>query len=63
MLGRTTETIAAYTNGVPTDDTNQTTSYTYDGNNDVLTMTAVMPSGQNSQNNAVCLRRQSQRCR
>jgi YD repeat-containing protein len=52
MLGRTTETIAAYTNGVPTSDTNQTTTYTYDGNGDVLTMTAVMPSGTPSQTTA-----------
>src|SRR6202012_4936232 len=30
-------------------DTDQITAYTYDGNGDVLTMTAVMPAGQNSQ--------------
>ena len=35
MLGQTTETIAAYTNGTPTSDTNQITEYTYDGNGDV----------------------------
>jgi RHS repeat-associated protein len=52
MLGRTTETIAAFTNGTPTSSTNQKTDYTYDGNDDVLTMTAVMPSGTNSQTTA-----------
>ena len=45
MLGRTTETIAAFTNGTPTSSTDQTTDYTYDGNGDVLTMTAVLPPG------------------
>ena len=43
MLGRQTQTIADYTDGTPTSDSNQTTDYTYDGNGDVLTMTAVMP--------------------
>jgi RHS repeat-associated protein len=52
LLGRTTETIAAFTDGIPTNDTNQTTAYTYDGNNDVLTMTAVLPTGQPSQTTA-----------
>jgi len=41
LLGRTTETIAAFTDGIPTNDTNQTTAYTYDGDGNVLTMTAV----------------------
>ncbi len=49
LLGNTTQTIAAFTDGVPTASTNQTTAYTYDGDGHVLTMTAVMPSGQNSQ--------------
>jgi hypothetical protein len=43
MLGNQTQTIADYTDGTPTNDSNQTTDYTYDGNGDVLTMTAVMP--------------------
>jgi len=49
MLGRQTQTIADYTDGTPTNDSNQTTDYTYDGNSDVLTMKAVMPSGTPSQ--------------
>jgi hypothetical protein len=44
MLGDTTETIAAYTGSSPSNDSDQTTDYSYDGNGDVLTMTAVMPS-------------------
>jgi RHS repeat-associated protein len=48
-LGRTTETIDNYTNGVPTNDTNGTSLYTYDGDNNVLTQTAVMPAGTSSQ--------------
>jgi RHS repeat-associated protein len=49
LLGETTETIAAYTDGTPTADTNQATLYTYDGNGDETSMTAVMPSGEASQ--------------
>jgi RHS repeat-associated protein len=49
LLGRTIQTIADYTDGTPTDSSNQTTDYTYDGDNNVLTMTAVMPSGETSQ--------------
>jgi YD repeat-containing protein len=56
MLGRTTKTIAAYTfsgpapyGTVPTDSTNQGTTYTYDGLGHVLTVTAVMPTGTASQ--------------
>ncbi len=49
LLGNTTKTIAAFTDGVPTASTNQTTAYTYDGDGHVLTMTAVLPTGQNSQ--------------
>ncbi len=49
LLGRTTRTIAAYTDGTPTSSTNQTTTYTYDGAGHTLTMTAVMPTGTPSQ--------------
>ena len=52
LLGQTTETIAAYTDGTPTSDTNQTTTYTYDGDGHQTSMTAVMPSGQPSQTTA-----------
>jgi RHS repeat-associated protein len=48
-LGRTVETIADYTDGTPTNNSNQTTAYTYDGDGHTLTMTAVMPSGTPSQ--------------
>ena len=49
-LGRTTKTVADDTgDGTPTDSTNQTTDYTYDGDDDVTSMTAVMPSGEASQ--------------
>src|SRR5439155_8934603 len=45
LLGRTTETIEAYTgDGTPTDSTNRTTIYTYDGDGHVLTQTAVLPN-------------------
>jgi RHS repeat-associated protein len=49
MLGQVTQTIDAYTGGSPTASTNQTTNYTYDGNGDVATITAVMPTGTPSQ--------------
>src|SRR5665213_1476368 len=49
MLGRTTSTIADYTDGTPTANSNQTTAWTYNGDSEILTMKAVMPSGQNSQ--------------
>ena len=55
MLGRKTQTITAWdgTSGAtPTSSTNQTTGYTYDGNNHVLTRTAVMPVGTPSQTTA-----------
>jgi RHS repeat-associated protein len=42
-LGRTVATIADYTDGTPTDSTNQTTDFTYDGENHVTSMTAVLP--------------------
>jgi RHS repeat-associated protein len=43
-LGRVTQTIADYTNGTPTSNSNQTTQYTYDGDNHVLTVKAIEPS-------------------
>ena len=42
-LGRTTQIIQDYTNGTPTSNSNKTTNYTYDGDNDLLTLTAVEP--------------------
>ncbi len=45
LLGQTTGTIAAYTGATPTSDTNQTTLYTYDGDGNETSMTAVMPTG------------------
>jgi YD repeat-containing protein len=44
-LGRTTQTIADYTNGTPTNKSNVTTQYGYDGNDDLVTYTAVEPGG------------------
>lgn len=44
LLGRTTTTIADFTDGTPTTSSNQTTEYTYDGSDHILTMTAVLPS-------------------
>ena len=49
LLGRATAVVEDYTNGTPTDSTNRTTAYTYDGDDHVLTQTAVMPSGTHSQ--------------
>jgi RHS repeat-associated protein len=40
-LGRPTQTIAAFTDGVPTGSTNQTTNTTYDGVDHVLTVQAL----------------------
>jgi RHS repeat-associated protein len=51
-LGRQTETIADYTDGTPTDSSNQTTEYTYDGDGDILTQTAVEPAGTPNQTTA-----------
>jgi RHS repeat-associated protein len=46
LLGRTVQTVAAFSgDGTPTDNTNQTTAFTYDGDNHVLTETAVLPGG------------------
>lgn len=42
-LGRTVKTIDAYTDGTPTDSTNQTTEYAYDGVGYLLTMKALLP--------------------
>jgi uncharacterized delta-60 repeat protein/RHS repeat-associated protein len=44
-LGRTTTTIADYTNGTPTINSDQTTAYTYDGNDKTLTVTATQVVG------------------
>ena len=44
-LGRPTKVVEASTGGSPTDSTNRTTAYTYDGNDHVVTQTAVMPTG------------------
>jgi RHS repeat-associated protein len=48
-LRRTTKTIEDYTDGTPTNDSNRTTAYTYDGDDHALTVTAVLPSGTPSQ--------------
>jgi RHS repeat-associated protein len=46
LLGRTTKTVEGYTgDGTPTDSTNRTTAYTYNGTNHPLTQTAVLPGG------------------
>jgi RHS repeat-associated protein len=55
LLGRQVETIAAWdgtSNPTPTSSTNQITEYTFNGDDNVLTMTAVMPSGVPSQTTA-----------
>src|SRR5205823_4717469 len=44
-LGQLTKTIEAYTDGVPTDSTNKTTEYTYDGSGHTLTLKADLASG------------------
>jgi RHS repeat-associated protein len=48
-LGRTTATIEAYTDGVPSDDDDRITRYTYDGNGNILSLTADLPTGQTDQ--------------
>jgi RHS repeat-associated protein len=48
-LGRTTATIANYTGNPETNNSDVATLYTYDGDNNVLTMTAVQPAGTPSQ--------------
>jgi RHS repeat-associated protein len=52
LLGETTETIAAYTGGTPTSSTDQTTTFTYNGNGNETSQTAVMPSGTPNQTTA-----------
>jgi len=44
-LGQLTQTIEAYTNGVPTTTTNKTTNFTYDGDGHRLTLQAVETGG------------------
>jgi RHS repeat-associated protein len=44
-LGRTTKTIENYTNGAPTNFSNKTTEYTYDGSGHTLTVKADLPAG------------------
>jgi RHS repeat-associated protein len=44
-LGQVTKTIAAYTDGTPTNNTNKTTEFTYDGSGHVLTVKALLTSG------------------
>src|SRR5262249_21238560 len=42
-LQRTAQTVQDYTDGTPTNNTNKTTNYTYDGDGNLLTLTAVEP--------------------
>jgi YD repeat-containing protein len=44
LLGRTTKSIEAYTNGTPTAADNRTTEYTYDGLDHIHTLKATLPS-------------------
>jgi RHS repeat-associated protein len=44
-LGRVTKTISASTDGIPTNNTNKTTEFTYDGDSNLLTVKADMPGG------------------
>jgi RHS repeat-associated protein len=43
-MGRVVKTIADYTDGTPTASSNQTTEYTYDGDNNQLTVQVDLPS-------------------
>jgi hypothetical protein len=43
-LGRTTKTVQDYTNGTPTNSSDKTTEYTYDGSNHMLTLQADLVS-------------------
>ncbi len=45
LLGRTTRTVEGHTNGSPVASIDQTTDYTYDGDNHALKMTAEVPGG------------------
>ncbi|HZL35880.1 MAG TPA: RHS repeat-associated core domain-containing protein, partial [Tepidisphaeraceae bacterium] len=49
MLGRKFDSVFAFSTGVPSANTDQTTGFAYDGDNHVLLMTAVMPAGTPSQ--------------
>jgi uncharacterized protein RhaS with RHS repeats len=49
LLGRQTRVIADYTDGTPTDSSNQTADYAYDGDNHLINVTALLPNGQPSQ--------------
>src|SRR5438874_7205226 len=42
--GRTTSSIQNYVDGTPSNDTDQTIQYTYDGDDHVLTQKAMLPS-------------------
>jgi RHS repeat-associated protein len=44
-LQRTTKTIEGYKTGIPANDHDRTTEYTYDGSNHILTLTADLPGG------------------
>jgi RHS repeat-associated protein len=44
-LGRTTKSIEDYTDGTPTNNTNKTTEYTYDGSSHMVTLQADLPAG------------------
>jgi RHS repeat-associated protein len=55
LLGRAKETISAWDgtgSPSPASSTNQITTYTYDGDGNELTQTAIMPSGTNNQTTA-----------
>jgi RHS repeat-associated protein len=51
-LGRPTSVIADYTDGTPTNNSNQTTDFTYDGIGHVLSKTLVQPAGTPSETTA-----------
>jgi RHS repeat-associated protein len=44
-LGRRTKAVEAYTDGIPTNITNGTTEYTYDGSSHMVTLQADLPAG------------------
>src|SRR5207244_2216037 len=44
-LGRTTKTVQDYTDGTPTDDSNKTTEFAYDGSNHTVTLQADLAGG------------------
>ena len=48
-LGRTTTSIENYVDGAPSAADDRTLKYTYDGNSNLLTVTADLPSGSNDQ--------------